>query len=124
MSSEIPSPYTLLFKRKVKAHLPGVHFSTVGNVMPLLMPPTNRNRPPIIDPETDCWFQKTLNSSCQQAKVVATRSDRKHILQATDGAQFQRDHIHVRPSAKPSNQVSCHRGTLHTSSSPHPQQEI
>ena len=30
ISSEIPSPYTLMFKRKVKANLPVVHFSTEG----------------------------------------------------------------------------------------------
>lgn len=52
------------------------------------------------DPETECWFKKEPNSNWQQAKVIEMQSDRKYTLQSHDGAQYQRNRIHVRPSPK------------------------
>ncbi|PIK36096.1 hypothetical protein BSL78_27072 [Apostichopus japonicus] len=107
ISSEIPSPYTLMFKRKVRTQLPIVHFSTEGeeNIVETKKChtagyATYQQEPPPIDPETECWFKKEPNSNWQQAKVIEMQSDRKYTLQSHDGAQYQRNRIHVRPSPK------------------------
>ncbi|KAJ8049915.1 hypothetical protein HOLleu_02879 [Holothuria leucospilota] len=110
ISSDIPSPYTLMFKRKIKTYLPVVHFSTEGEESIVETKErhtasyaTHQQEPPPIDPETNVWFQKTPNSRWQKAKVVGTELDRKYTIQTSDGAQYQRDRIHVRPSPEPTS---------------------